>query len=75
MFGKDVVFFQSPANLERTFHLPHRGTISGMGIPTGVTMIAGGGFYGKSTLLDALSVGCYNHISGGRSICTIGDVS
>ena len=61
-----VVAFQSPKNLERTFTLPHRGPISGMGIPAGITMVAGGGFHGKSTLLDALSVGCYNHVPGGQ---------
>ncbi|OSD01103.1 hypothetical protein PYCCODRAFT_1392235 [Trametes coccinea BRFM310] len=59
-----VVPFQSPPNLERTFVLPHRGPISGMAIPRGITMIAGGGFHGKSTLLDALARGCYNHVPG-----------
>lgn len=64
--GSQVVEFRSPANLTRSFTLPHRGIIQGMGIPAGITMIAGGGFHGKSTLLDALSVGCYNHVPGGH---------
>lgn len=66
--GSQVVEFRSPTNLARSFTLPHRGIIQGMGIPAGITMIAGGGFHGKSTLLDALSVGCYNHVPGGYSI-------
>lgn len=83
MTSPNVVAFQSPAHLEQTFVLPHRGQIIGMGIPKGVTMIAGGGFHvrspciqcfstltfsnlqGKSTLLDALARGCYNHVPGG----------
>ena len=65
MKAAHVVPFQSPKNLERTFNLPHGGPVSGMGIPMGITMIAGRGFHGKSTLLDALSVGCYNHVPGG----------
>lgn len=68
MSGSHVVPFQSPPDLERSFTLPHRGVVCGMGIPSGITMIAGGGFHGKSTLLDALSVGCYNHIPGGKDL-------
>lgn len=59
---RGAVPFQSPPSLLCSFNLPHRGVIEGMGIPEGVTMIAGGGFHGKSTLLDALAKGCYNHI-------------
>lgn len=44
--------------------LPHRGTITGMGIPCGITLIVGGGYHGKSTLLNALELGIYDHISG-----------
>lgn len=44
--------------------LPHRGTITGMGIPCGITLIVGGGYHGKSTLLNALEHGIYDHISG-----------
>ncbi len=42
----------------------HRGQITGMGIPTGITLIVGGGYHGKSTLLKALELGVYNHIAG-----------
>ena len=43
--------------------LPHKGQITGMGIPQGITLIVGGGYHGKSTLLNALELGVYNHIS------------
>jgi predicted ABC-class ATPase len=40
-----------------------------MGIPEGVTLIVGGGYHGKSTLLNALELGIYNHIPGdGREL-------
>ena len=44
--------------------LPHKGKITGMGIPVGITLIVGGGYHGKSTLLNALESGVYNHIAG-----------
>jgi predicted ABC-class ATPase len=56
--------FKSPASLEVEFELPNAGHIRGMGIPEGVTLIVGGGFHGKSTLLHALERGPYNHIPG-----------
>ncbi len=40
------------------------GELVGMGIKRGVTVITGGGYSGKSTLLDAISNGIYNHIAG-----------
>ncbi|MCA9973216.1 MAG: ABC-ATPase domain-containing protein [Anaerolineales bacterium] len=59
--GSGVVPFRAPDSLSVTITLPNRGAISGMGIPTGVTLIVGGGFHGKSTLLNALEQGVYNH--------------
>ncbi len=64
MTGPDVVRFVSPPSMRRTFSLPNRGPISGMAIPEGVTLIVGGGYHGKSTLLEALQLGIYNHIPG-----------
>ena len=61
---KNSVPFVSPENLRISMDLPHRGTITGMGIPCGITLIVGGGYHGKSTLLNALELGIYNHISG-----------
>ncbi len=56
--------FRSPPDLQVTVHLPNAGAITGMGLPQGVTLIVGGGFHGKSTLLDALALGVYNHKPG-----------
>jgi len=60
----DAVTFQSPPTLQHTITLPNAGEISGMGISEGVTVIVGGGFHGKSTLLHTLERGPYNHIPG-----------
>ena len=61
---KDAIPFQSPESMEVTLDLPYYGTIKGMGIPCGFTLIVGGGYHGKSTLLKALELGVYNHIAG-----------
>ena len=61
---KDARPFRSPDSLRVTMHLPHKGTITGMGVPEGITLIVGGGYHGKSTLLTALDMGVYNHIAG-----------
>ena len=58
------VAFQSPESLRVTLELPHKGSLAGMGIPKGITLIVGGGYHGKSTLLRALELGVYNHIRG-----------
>ena len=64
-----VVPFQSPEGLCVALDLPNAGTITGMGIPEGVTLIVGGGYHGKSTLLSALERGIYNHRPGdGREL-------
>lgn len=62
--NKGTVPFQSPKEYEVEITLPHHGVIKGMGIPEGVTLIVGGGFHGKSTLLQALELGIYDHILG-----------
>ncbi len=67
---RNAVPFTSPDSFRVTFSLPNRGKITGMGIPRGVTLIVGGGFHGKSTLLNTLEQGVYNHIPGdGREFC------
>lgn len=64
-----AVPFRSPESLRVEVTLPHRGRISGMGVPEGVTLIVGGGFHGKSTLLRALERGVYDHVPGdGREL-------
>ena len=61
---KNSVEFESPESLRVSMELPHKGTITGMGIPKGITLIVGGGYHGKSTLLTALELGVYNHCAG-----------
>lgn len=56
--------FISPKELEVEFNTQTRGIIKGMGIKKGITLIVGGGYHGKSTLLKALEIGVYNHIEG-----------
>ena len=60
----DVVPFQAPASLRVTLQAPNAGDIDGLGVPRGVTLIVGGGFHGKSTLLRAIERGVYDHIPG-----------
>jgi predicted ABC-class ATPase len=64
-----AVAFRSPPELAVTFQTPHRGAVTGMGIPAGVTLIVGGGFHGKSTLLAALQRGIYAHLPGDGREC------
>ena len=60
--------FRSPGNMEVEVHLPNQ-KVRGMGIPKGITLITGGGYHGKSTLLKAIALGIYNHIPGdGREL-------
>ena len=72
---KNAIPFQSPPSLEVTLKLPHAGLVKGMGIPQGVTLIVGGGFHGKSTLLRALEAGVYNHKLGDGREFVITDAS
>lgn len=64
-----VVPFRSPEALRVELELPNRGSVTGMGVPGGVTLIVGGGFHGKSTVLRAMEAGVYNHRPGdGREL-------
>ena len=68
--GSDAVPFRSPGELRVAFDLPHPVSpggsrqVSGMGIPEGVTLVVGGGYHGKSTLLDALQRCVHPHVPG-----------
>lgn len=62
--GENVIPFSAPGSMEISFNLPNQGAIRGMAIPEGINLIVGGGFHGKSTLLEALEQGIYNHIPG-----------
>ncbi|WP_024614090.1 ABC-ATPase domain-containing protein [Clostridium sp. Ade.TY] len=61
---KEAKEFVSPKELEVEINLPNKGLIKGMGIRKGISLIVGGGYHGKSTLLNALELGVYNHIEG-----------
>lgn len=61
---KGAVLFETPESMAVTLELPHKGKLRGMAIKKGITLIAGGGYHGKSTLLKALERGVYNHIAG-----------
>ena len=59
-----------PDALAVELRAPHAGTLRGLGIRAGVTLIVGGGYHGKSTLLQALALGIYDHVPGdGREQC------
>jgi predicted ABC-class ATPase len=62
MVNSSVVPFQSPPELTVTMTQLDGIKISGMGIPKGITLLTGGGFHGKSTLLEAIELGVYDHI-------------
>ncbi len=62
--AKGAIPFKSPPELLMEIELPNRGKVKGLGLPKGVTIIVGGGFHGKSTLLRALEQGVYNHCPG-----------
>ncbi len=59
-----AVPFAAPETMAVELDLPHRGRLRGMGVPEGITLIAGGGYHGKSTLLKALERGVYDHVAG-----------
>jgi len=54
----------APDSLACELEAPHAGRLRGLGVPQGVTLIVGGGYHGKSTLLDALALGVYDHVPG-----------
>ncbi|KGY08848.1 ABC-ATPase domain-containing protein [Vibrio sinaloensis] len=61
---KDAVAITAPKSLEVTIETPNQGPITGLGIRKGITLIVGGGFHGKSTLLTAIERSIYDHIPG-----------
>jgi len=80
---EQAVPFTAPAAFRVTFDLPNpfptpdgpQPQISGMGIPRGVTLIVGGGYHGKSTLLQALEQSVYPHIPGDGREYVVTDAS
>ena len=73
---KDAVPFVSPDSMKVTMKLPYKGGLTGMGIRKGITLVVGGGYHGKSTLLKALESGVYPHIAGdGREYVVTDDTA
>jgi predicted ABC-class ATPase len=60
----DALPFESAPELRVRLATVHQGEVEGMGIPAGVTVVTGGGFHGKTTLLEALQFGVFPHIPG-----------
>ncbi len=71
MSKEEAVSFQSAESFRVRLDLPNAGRITGMGIPAGVTLVVGGGYHGKSTLLGAIELGIYNHIPGDGRECAV----
>ena len=64
-----AVALRAPDSLAATVELPHAGAVRGTAVPAGVTVIVGGGYHGKSTLLAAIERGVYPHVPGdGREL-------
>ena len=61
---RNVVPFKSPETLRVQVKLPSNKVVSGMAVPLGVIVITGGGYHGKTTLLEAIQEGIYNHVKG-----------
>ncbi len=59
---RDAIPFEAPAKLRVTLEAPNAGEVTGLGVPRGISLIVGGGFHGKSTLLAALELGIYDHL-------------
>jgi predicted ABC-class ATPase len=69
----DAIVWSAPESLEVTLSAPNAGQVSGLGIRHGITLIVGGGFHGKSTLLRAIEAGVYDHIpdDGREQVVTV----
>ena len=63
LLGERTIF-EAPKGLKKTVELPHAGKTEGMAMPRGITLIVGGGFHGKSTLLRAIQDAVYPHLAG-----------
>lgn len=73
--GAKAIAFRSPKELEVKLQCPDGESVVGMGVPRGITLLTGGGFHGKSTLLEALELGIYNHVPGDGRELVVSDPS
>ena len=66
---EQAALFRSPPTFRVVLERPNGSPVPGMGVPRGVTLLVGGGYHGKSTVLDAVARGVYNHRPGdGREL-------
>jgi len=70
----NAVAFRAPQSLRCAFDLPNR-RVEGMLIPRGINLIVGGGYHGKSTLLNAVQAGVYDHVPGDGREFVVSDPS
>jgi predicted ABC-class ATPase len=67
-FTDDVDLFQAPLmideKLKTSIDVPNAGTVSGLGIKDGITLIIGDEYSGRCDLIAAISAGIYNHVPG-----------
>ena len=70
---EEAVAFHAPDSLAIELERLHAGPLRGLGIRQGITLIVGGGYHGKSTLLHALERGVYDHIPGDGRECVVTD--
>ncbi len=57
------------SDIQVEMEVPNGGTIKGLGIPAGLTLILGDSYSGRIDLMKALAAGIYNHIPGdGREL-------
>jgi len=59
-----AIRFRSPKRLRKKICVKDAGCVEGMAVPAGVNVITGGAYHGKTTLLEALQDGIYNHVKG-----------
>ncbi|MCE4617642.1 MAG: ABC-ATPase domain-containing protein [Desulfurococcales archaeon] len=61
---ENAIRFESPSELRVSVDLPYAGTVHGLALGGGVNVVTGGGFHGKTTLIEAIQDGIYNHVEG-----------
>ncbi len=65
-----AVVLRAPDTMRVRMTAPHAGVVEGLAVRPGVNLIVGGGYHGKSTLLQVLARGVYDHVPGdGRELC------
>lgn len=60
----EAIPIRAPDSLAVMLDAPNAGRLRGLGVPAGITLVVGGGYHGKSTLLHALERGIYDHVPG-----------